>query len=301
MKRLLPYLLLPALVVSAQAQSDFQTAAQLAKPNGENFRAWILAATDSDIRYKVTEISTDFTDAKRSEFAAIYILKPNDFAAAMDLYESGKYKVAQAKFAEIKEYHKPTSPLKDNFHTLSAFYEMECMRKLGDYEALTAALKDFKKASLTREHQVRQLDLYVLWDAVRTESWDRVLIMATERDSENLPGYQRAQVAYCKALALYHLKRPDEALLEGQIAITADSGGSEIIAQDAAILVMRILFEDPDVQLAIKLWGTEDENKNSVGYTRLKEAAALAALYELTLKAGKPLPADLKKFLDYRE
>ncbi len=299
MKRLLPYFLVPAIVVSAYGQSDFQTAVQLSKPNGENFRAWILAATDTSVRYKTTEISTDFTDAKRDEFATIYIFKPNDFAAAMDLFESGKYKVARTKFAEIKEYHAPTSPLKDNYHTLAAFYEMECMRKLGDLEALTAALKDFKKAPLTREHQIRQLDLYVMWDAVRTESWDRVLIMTSERDSENLPGYQRAQVAYCKALALRDAKRLDEALLEANIAMTADSGGSEIVAQDAAILAMRVYFEDPAVQSAIELWGTEEENKNSTGYARLKEAASLAAMYELTLKAGKPLPNDLKKFLDY--
>jgi len=300
MKNLLLFLLIPALSVSASAQEAFQIPAIMSQPDGANFRAWILASTKTDVRYKTTEISTDFTDAKISSFATIFLIEPPEYSAAVDLFEARKYKEAQAKFAEVKEFHKPMATMNDNFHTLSAFYEMESMRKQGDYEGIAAALGKFIKEPLTRDHQLRQLELYVMWDAVRAEAWDRLIIIASERDAENLPGYQRVQVAYCKGLALEKLKRGREALIEYNIAMTADAGASEEITRDAALNSLGIYRDDEEVQLAITNWGTEDENKSSGGYTRLLEAGALARLYNLTLGTGKALPADLKKLTDYK-
>ncbi len=296
MKNLLLSLLL---VVPALSQNAFQTEAILTKSNGENFQAWILAATATGIRYKVTAVSTDFTDAKINDFSSIYLKEPQEFTASMDLFEARKYKEAQAKFAEIKDYYKPVAPLEDNHHTLAAFYEMECMRKQGDLEGLAAALQSFVKAPLTRDVQIRQLDLYIMWDAVRSLAWDRVLLITAEQDEESLPGYQRAQVAYCRGLALQNTDRGTEALIAFNVAITADAGASEQIAQDAALAALQVYLADKEVKTAIEVWGTDDENKNSGGYTRLTEAAALANMYEKYLKVGKALPSDLKQFLKY--
>ena len=299
MKNLFLSLLIPVLSVQAFSQNAFQTEVILAKENGENFQAWITAATATDIRYKTSAVSTDFQDAKLTAFSTIFLKEPPEYSEAMDLYEGRKYKEAQAKFAEVKDRFKPIAGLKDNHHTLAAFFEMESMRKQGDLEGLANALKSFIKAPLSRDYHLRQLDLYVLWDAVRTESWERVLPIAAERDEESLPGDQRAQVAYATGLALENLKRPAEALIAFNVAITADAGASEEIAQDAALAALRVYFADEEVQIAIGLWGTEDENKNAGGYTRLTEAAALAAFYDKFLKVGKPLPDNLKKFLEY--
>lgn len=300
MKRFLPIILVPALCVSAIAQ-EYQAEAILSKPEGDNFRAWITAATKTAIRYKTTQVSTDTTDARITDFATIHLIAPPDFSAAVDLFEGRKYKEAQEKFAAFKLVSKPIAGLKDNHHTLSAFYELECMRKLGDYEGLQKALQSFIKEPLSRDYQLRQLDLYVMWDAVRTKSWDRLVIIATERDEEVLPGDQRAQVAYCKGLALENLNRPAEALIEYGVAMTADSGASELVTQESALNALGIYFKDEEVQTAIRNWGTEDENKNSPGYTRLLEAAALAKLYGKYLTVGKPLTEDFKKFLKYGE
>lgn len=302
MKRfLLPILLCHALCATAIAQEEFQAEAVISKPNGENFNAWILAATKREIRFKTRKVATDFTDAKIADFATIHLIEPPDFSAAVDLFEGRKYKEAQEKFAALKITYKPIAQFKDNYHTLSAYYEMECMRKQGDYEGLATALQSFIKEPLAREYQLRQLDLYVMWDAVREKAWDRLVIIATERDDENLIGDQRAQVAYCKGLALDNLGRGAEALIEYGIAVTADSGASEEITQQAGLNALGIYFKDEEVQTAIRNWGTDDENKNSPGYTRLLEAAALAKFYEKFLTIGKPLTAEYKTFLKYGE
>ena len=296
---ILPLLLIPALTIPAFSQA-FEAEAILSKPNnGGTFRAWILAATKTQIRYKTSKVSTDFDDARTADFATVFLVEPPDYAAAIDLFEGRKYKEAQEAFAAVKERCKPIAVLPDNFHTLAAFHEMECFRHLGDYEGLAAVLKTFLKEPITRANQLRQVDLYIMWDAVRAAAWDRVLIIASERDEEVLPGYQRAQVAYCKALALDNLGRGREAVIEYNVAMTADSGASEILTQQAGLKALGVYQKDPEVQVAIQNWGTKDENKNSTGYTRLTEAAALAVFYEKYLNLGKPLPAELKAFTKY--
>lgn len=271
------------------------------KENGARKEAWLVAATKTQIRYRETELAADTKDARISDFRSIYIYEPREYAAAMDLYQGRKYKEAKEMFGAIKARYKPILPMENSPAALSTFYEMECMRKLGDLDGLAAALQTFIKDPLTRETQLRQLDLYVLWDAVRTKSWDRLETLAKGRAETPLPGDQRAQVAYCHGLALEGLNRPLEALLPYQTALTADTGASEEIARQAALRILAIFNADPEVKNAIKVWGSDNENKNSRGHSNLKEAAAVAQLFEMSLGAGTALPAEYKTFLKYLE
>lgn len=299
MKKLLSIALLQLLSPLAFSQ-DFQNEAILSKSNGENFRGWILAATKSGIRFKTAPTATNFTDGKIRDYDSIFLMEPPEYSAAMDLYEARKYKEARAAFAALKDKSTSVSTLRDNHHTLSAFYEMESMRKLGDLDALAIAFATFAKEPLTREYQIRQLDLYALWNAIHLKDWDRALLLASERDMENLPGDQRTQVAYSKGLALQNLDRGSEALLAYNTAITADAGASETVASKAALNALEIYNSDPEVQLAIKNWGTKDENKNSGGYARLLEAAALANFYKSSLAPDKKLPAGFEALLKFQ-
>ncbi len=87
--------------------------------------------------------------------------------------------------------------------------------------------------------------------------------------------------------------------MEYAIAMTADAAGSEQIANDAALNSLRLYQTDEEVKQAIQNWGTENENRNSPGFTRLTEAAALAAFYEKFLQTGTPLPEKLRQFLKF--
>ena len=301
MKNFLIALLVPCLSLSALAQKEFQTKAILSTTGGDNSVAWIQQASAKEIRYKTRAVSTDSKIKKITDFAIIYLMEPAEYSEAMDLFESSKFKEAMEMFVAYKTLSKPTAALKGNFHTLSAFYEMECLRKLGDYAGLATALQSFVKSPLARVDRLRQLELYVMWNAVQDESWDRLLILTSQRDDEDLPGYQRAQVAYCKGLALQKKEEPQpiEALVEYSIAMTADAGASRMLTQNAALNSLKIYFEDEEVQVAMSNWETEDEAKGSVGYARLLEAAGLAKIYESFLKVDKVLSEDYAKFLKY--
>lgn len=293
--------LLPLSAMTATAQQPgFQAEALLIFEGGETQQVWITASTAAKIRFRETKVSVDLKDMDVSEFQSIYVLEPAAFTAAVDLFQARKYEEAKAAFNKIKADHEPISTLPGNHSTLAAFYEMECMRKLGDLEGLKAALDKFQTGRLQRPYQEQQVELYALWEAVRTQGWARLDTLAREKAEAPLPGNQRAQVAYCHGLALEGLERPMEALTAYNTALTADAGASETIARDAALNILRIMKADPDVQLAIKLFGTPDERPNTAGHLRMLEAGAVATLFEQTLGAGMPLPAEYKEFLKFR-
>lgn len=289
---------LPA--VAQDAPQPFQQRAYLIFEEGEAQEVWLTAASKISIRFRETERGVDTKDLAISETESIYIIEPREFSKAVDLYQARKYEEAKAAFQAVKARQKPLEALPNNFATLSAFYELECMRRLGDLEGLAAGLESFIKDPLTRENQLRQIEVYVFWDAVRSKSWARLDTLANEWRKERLPGYQRAQVAYCHGLALEGLGKNTEALNAYNTALTADAAGTEEIARNAALNILRIHKADPEVQLAIKLWGTPDDNPNAQGRARLLEASSVAHLFQLGLGAGTALPADYTDFLKYK-
>ena len=300
MKTYLFAALLPALALSAYGQKGFLAPALLIEEGGAYQKVWLVAATKNSIRFRIAKVAAAHVDEKRAKYQSIYIYEPLNYSKAMGLYEGRKYEEAKKLFVEVKESFKPLMTMENSPGVMAAFYELECLRKLQDLEGLSKALQSFIKAPLTRETEIRQLELYVLWDAVRTESWDRLEILAKELAATRLPGAQRAQVAYCHGLALEGLERKELALFAYQIAMTADTGASEVVARQAALRILAIHGADPGVKGAISVWGTDDENKGSKGYADLSEAAAVAALYELSLGSGSPLPDEFKMFLKYR-
>lgn len=303
MKTFLPYLALPFFAVSAaqaqQAQPASQAEALLIYEEGDEERVWITAATTAQIRYKSTAAAVDSTDAKIDEFQSIYIFEPPALTEAIELYQARKYSEAKDKLAAVKVAYKGIEELADNPSTLAAFLELECLRKTGDLDGLAKALESFDKAGLTREFQLRQIELYAMWDAVRTKDWGRLENICNERLKERMPGFQRAQVGYCLGLALDSQDKIVPAINAYNITMTADTGASEDITRNAGLNSMRLYKKDPEVQTAIKLWGTPDEVPNSTGHARLLEAAALAELFELTLGGGTPLPPEFKDLLKY--
>lgn len=278
------------------SKRDFQTAALLIDKGGGTREIELVAATRTAIRYRIPGGSKDVLDFVLQDGAAVFVSEPPEFSKAMDLYRARRYAAARTEFVALKERYRPIEGLEDSCSTLAAFHEMECLRKLGDLEGLAAAMQAFSKGPLSREHQIRQLELYVLWDAVRTKSWERVETLANERANLRLPGDQRAQIAWCHGLALEALGRPAEALVAYNTAITADAGASEEITRQAALRILAIYQQDAEVRSALGQRGKPDEVMERARL-KLAEAEAVATLFESSLGAGTPLPAGFQEFL----
>jgi hypothetical protein len=286
-------------ISTALLLSIFATAheALLVAPDGTSQSIRLVSATKDSITYQNDGNSP--IELKLSKGQSIYLIEPQEFSAAMDLYEARKYNEAKPKFAAVKERGQAIRDLSDSYASLAAFYELECLRQSGDLEGLAAALQHFKHGPLTREHQLRQLELYVLWDAVRTKSWERLESLARERIHLRLSGDQRAQIAYCHGLALEGRLRPDEALLAYHTALTADAGASEVVARLAALRILAIHREDPAVRAALA--AKPGQTQSTAARAALVEAAAVARLFESSLGSGTPLPNEFNEFLKFQQ
>lgn len=257
-------------------------------------------ATKTNVFYVTNKRAVKTQAMRRSKIQSVYIMQPADYSEAMALYENRKYSEALAKFGELKTRYKKFQPLADNHHTLSGFYEMECMRKMEDLEGLAKLESDYRNENLMRPNHLQQIEVYMFWDAVRTKSWARLDRLASDWTEKRVPISHRAQIAYCHAQALEGLKRYSEALNAYATAMTADYSKSEVIVRNSAKNSLRIYMADPELKTAMNLWKTEDEDEFSTGYGLLKEANALARLYvKAGLGAGEGLPADYAVLLKY--
>ena len=271
--------------------------AQLIQADGTVAKVYVVTATKASIRYRDTKDGMEIKDGKLSDFSAVRITEPKDYHVAMDLFQAHRYLEAKAIFAVLKQNLEPVATLPDNPGTLAAFHEMECLRKLGDLAGLAAALGKFNKDPLVRENQLRQVEIYLFWDAVRNKDWGRLESLAKDRQKQRLPGYQRAQVAFCHALALESLGKRAEALDAYNTAFTADAGASEEISRKAALAILKLHAADPAVKEALKNPAAPVGQFLSPGQAALVEARAVAKLFELSLGAGEPLPVEYQVFL----
>ena len=265
-------------------------------------KVWMTAASTTQIEYKTTPQSLNRNRLRRSAVTSVFFFEPPVFKEAMDLYESRDYAGAREKFAACKEAFETLDEIKGNYSTLAGFYELETCRKLEDLEGLKRLLDEYQAGTLSREHQRDQLEVYAVWDAVRTKSWSRLDALATEvLAKKKWVGEHLAQLKYCHGLALEGLGRDTDALIAFNGAFTADYTASEDLTQKAALACLRVIKGNDDVRLAIQLWGTEDEDPNSPGYFLLQEGVALCDLWKKSLGSGRPLPAEFASFLRYRE
>ncbi len=270
----------------------------LIKADGKYQRVLVMGSNNKgNIFYKEEENAVDTLRSPINDYSGIWLFEPKDFTAAKNLFEARKYLEAKDAFIALQERYKNYKYLDDSYFELSQFYEMECYRKLKDYETLATKLELYQPDRLTRPGQVQQTKLYRMYDAVHKKDWSRLDIMCKDYSEDILTLGQRAQVAFCQGLAYEGLKRDNDALNSYATAMTVDFTRSESIIREAALNSLRIFEADKEIKVAISLWGTPEEKKGSAGYRKLKEANALARLYDKAgLGSGVQLPAKYKKF-----
>lgn len=287
-------------VLNAQEASPMVSAV-LTKDDGSFERVLVIGSNKAgNIFYKSNPKAVNTIKTPIGNFSGIWLFEPKDFKAAKNLFEARKYKEAKDEFIALQERYSSYKYLEDNYYELSQYFEMECYRKLKDYETLSKKLELYAPDKLTRPAQQQQTKVYRLYDAVHKKDWVRLVTLCKDLSEDELSLSQRAQVAFCHGLALEGLKKDNDALNAYANAMTADFTRSEVIVRDAALNSLRIFGADEDVKIAINLWKTPEEEKGSAGYRKLAEANALARLYDKAgLGSGVELPAKYKEFLKY--
>jgi len=265
-------------------------------------QVWITAASATNLEYKEREIAIDRLRVARSSLLSILFYEPDLYKEAMVLFENRDYAGAKVKFKECAEAFKKLEEIPGNYGTLAGFYVLECCRIQEELEELAQLLEVYRgQASLVRESQKNQFEVYIAWDAVRTKSWARLEGLTAEMLAQKRwTGTQLAQIYYCRGMACEGIGNATEALNAFNGAFTADFTASSELTKKAAIACLRVIKGHEEVQLAIKLFGTEDEDPNSTGSTLLQEGVALCELWTKALGDGQALPAEYKELLKFK-
>ena len=299
-------------VTSATAQEEPELPkGRLLYSNGSHDDVYVISYKAGVATYRTNMRSLNILQAKKPALEAIYFYEPQIFTEAMHLYRAKNYSEAKVKFAECEASFKSVNSLPDNYATLAGFYTMECSRRSGDLEALSAELEKYRKDGLTRENHHLQLEVYTFWEAVRLKDWALIdrLAAGTSWQDRKLPSELRAQIEYCHALALDELAKegPKEDSSRWGAAINAynrvlsvDATASIDLVLKAANSLMRIYSEDKGVQAAMKNRKDGANKTFSAGDQKLMEANTLAQYYkQVGFHEIQPLSADYEEFLKY--
>jgi hypothetical protein len=296
--------------VAAQSEPELPKG-RLLYSDGRHVDCYVISYRAGVATYRTNMKSLNILQAKKPALEAIYFYEPQIFTDAMNLYRAKNYGEAKVKFAECEVSFKSVDSLPDNYATLGGFYKMECSRRSGDLDALSAELEKYRKDGLTRDNHYLQLEVYTFWEAVRLKDWARIDRLATgdSWQGRKVPSELRVQLEYCHALALDELAKEgpkEDSSRWGPVinaynrVLSADATASIDLVLKAANNLMRIYAEDEGVQLAIKNWKTEYEKVSSVGYQKLMEANTLAQFYkQVGFHEIQPLITDYEKFLNY--
>jgi tetratricopeptide (TPR) repeat protein len=271
-------------------------------PNeGRPLRVWITQVGTAGIRYFRDTQTTAVSELALSQTRAIFFPDSQPFVSAMQQYRAREYRAAADSFAKVAADFQVVRPLPNNPSSRAAFFEIECLRLLGEYGKMAEKLGDFNKSGISRENEVRQLELNLMWDAVGRKAWDQLGHLVDQHSNTRMPGNQRVQVAYCKGLVLENKGESKNAIDAYNEAIIIDAAASEVVARMAALAILRIHDSDPDVKIAREMWGSEDFKRSLPGYAKLLEAGAVARIYETFISAGAPLPDQYTVYLEYKE
>ncbi len=218
---------------------------------------------------------------------AIYLARPADFVAAVELYEKRQYELALTAFKEIKKKYKNFSDIKNSFVAQAEFYELGCYRKLGQFETFVAAKKAASQEKwLTKESQKQQLKIDTQWVQLQDKANHSGLITEYEKNwrEEKLPNALRAQVEFIYAKALESEGRTGEALIAYNKAMVADFSGADVLTQ-AIVSALTLLENDPEVKEVRELWDNRERAQmkaklNSSAYTRLLEMSAMIRVHD---------------------
>jgi len=301
MKRLLltaasAWFVMQPMFANAQARIE----AILIPNEGNPVRIFINFVGPSSIRFYRDTQTTALNEFQLNQAKTIFFPESRAFSEAMQKFRGRDYRAAADAFAKVAEEFRPVHLLPGNPHTRAAYFEMESLRLLGDYAKMAEKLGGIHKSGLSRENEIRQLELNLMWDAIGREAWDQLGHLVDRHAGTRMPANQRAQVAYC--MGLVHEKRGEtsQAIDAYNEAMIVDAAASEVVARMAALAVLRILDADPDVKVAREMWGSEDFKTSAPGYSRLLEAGAMARIFDEFVGAGTPLPDQFKPYLEYK-
>ncbi len=265
------------------------------------------------IWYRTTPIAAQIKSINVQGLTSFYGARPKDYIEAVELYEERKYQVALQAFRRVKAKYAKFTEVDNSFPALAGLYELDCLRKLKQYNKLAQAEKVYADGQfLTKESDKYQVEIYQLWTSLDAKQYQFIeKEYKLKWQKPKLPGNLRAQVEYLYGKSQEALKKPGEALIAYCKAMNADFAGSEVLTLEAIASSLNLIENDKEAQEVRALWdnGARDLIKpkvNTMPYMRLLEACALVKVHDKLAYSGFDgegkavmLPEKYNKYLKY--
>ena len=268
----------------------------IVKKNGKAKRAYLSKVSKKAITYIDNPKDTSGSEVLKEEVQTIFFYQPKSFAKALALFNNYRFQDAYDLFTDCKMKYKPYDALDGNYSTIAGFYELECVRRLGDLARLDQLLNDFRPAPLLDENHLTQLAIYPFWHAVHTASWERLLTLAPQWENKKLPGTQRAQIAFCHALALEALGEREGALLKFHEALAVSDLKEQNLISKACAKIIFLITEQKEVLEYLKL-PLDTRSQSSRLYHEVLAASSVAKLWSQLSHSGSSFPSEYQPLL----
>ena len=266
--------------------------------DGSSKSSLLVRADKAKVFYIDNVNDTTESAISRDNIESIFFYRPSSFHKGLESYKLGKFNEAKAAFQTCKKEYQGLKILLGNYSVLASFYEMECARRSGDLESLDKLLDSFRPEALINENFINQLSIYPFWNAVKSRSWDKMLLLAKQWDKKKLPAYQRAQVSYCHALALQAKGEEEESLLKFNEVLALSNLKEVDLVENACEKIIDTILAKPGTMDVKKKLRTDKAKKNSTAYYQLLEAASVARLWNNLTNQTRKLPSKYKDLLE---
>ncbi len=261
----------------------------ITRPESSSLTNVFLVKLDKvNLHYQKRLKSSVVKQLPRRAVKSIFFYEPQIFSDALALYKKGKFEKARQKFEKCKEEHAAYQEFTGNYSTLAGYYEIECMRRLGDLEGMDRLLNLFNPEALDNENYLTQIEIYSFWTALSRGSWKRVLRLADAWKRKLIPPSQRTQIRYCRALAIAELYPSQQALEALYIVIAGSVYTEPELIEKAFVMALEILLRNVRIPTS----------SQSQPYSEpLQEAIALAHVWNDSLGRSQDLPKRYQKLL----
>lgn len=293
-------LLIPSILVSLVVPVFAEPAKSVITTADGSKTVFIDNASDKGISYLQNPNSTKPEAVSRKDVKSIFFYRPSEFQNGLEAFNSSKFGVAKAAFAECKKKYSKLNKLPQNYSVRAAYYEMESVRREQNYAELGKLLNSFRPDSLVNENYLTQLQIYPYWEAYDMKAWKRILQMYGAWDKKKLPGYQKAQISYCYGMALMETGNKPDALLEFNKTIALSEYKELELVLKAGGRIMDIMLEDKALLDCLATHKTAKADMSSRAYLRLLEAHSIAKFWDESTAASS-LPVKYKKLLQVKK
>lgn len=278
-----------ACLSSAYAQTAQIKATIIKRSDGKNLTRkplFIDRVHRGKIFYRLRSDSQKQATINLSGAASIFQVRPKEFVEAVELFENREYAEALKKFIAVKQKYAKIADMPNSIPALAGLYELDCYRKLKQFDKLAKAEKVFSKGvHLTRQSHKDQLKIYKLWGNLED---GELGVIAREYEqnwkTKKLPNYLRAQVEFLYGKSLEKNNQKGKSLIAYAKAMTADFAASEAITAAALKASFDLVENDKEAQEIRKLWDARDRDNLkpklfTMPFYRLLEAGGLVKVH----------------------